>query len=254
MFKFRGIEVTSGKLLYKLRSCFLFIFVFKDFFKFKKLAKNARFSLSFIDSQPCLKDNTLSTPVERHYFYHPAWAARILAGLKPEFHTDISSTVNFCQIVSAFIPVRFYDYRPLEVSIDGLCCGHADLVNLPFKDGEIKSLSCMHVVEHVGLGRYGDAVDPEGDLKAIKELGRVLAPGGSLLFVVPIGGKPRIQFNAHRIYTYAQITDYFSGLTLQEFALIPDSHIDGDLVRNAPKELSDKQRHGCGCFWFIKKS
>lgn len=252
MFKYKGTEITPRKVFYKLKSWFLLIYIYKDFLKFKKLMNDARFPLLLSDAQPCLIDNTSTTAVERQYFYHPAWAARILAVLKPEYHVDISSTISFSQIVSAFIPVRFYDYRPLEVNIENLICGKADLVKLPFKDGEIKSLSCMHTVEHVGLGRYGDAIDPEGDLKAMNELKRVLAPGGSLLFVVPMGGTPRIQFNAHRIYTYDQIIESFSGLTLKEFALIPDSHVDGDLVRNASRDLVDAQRHGCGCFWFVK--
>lgn len=254
MFVYKGIKITPRNLLYKIRSWILLAFIYKDFLKFKKMDGNSRFSLSLLDAQPCLKDNTSTTSVERHYFYHPAWAARILANLKPDYHVDISSATSFSQIVSAFIPVRFYDYRPLEVTIDNLTCGKADLVNLPFKDGEIKSLSCMHTIEHVGLGRYGDKMDPDGDLKAMKELKRVLAPGGSLLFVVPLGGKARIQFNAHRIYTYDQIMDYFSDLTLKEFALIPDLHTEGDLVRNATRELANSQRHGCGCFWFVKNN
>jgi hypothetical protein len=61
----------------------------------------------------------------------------------------------------------------------------------------------MHVIEHIGLGRYGEALDPDGDLKAIRELVRVLAAGGNLLVVVPVG-RPRIQFNAHRIYDYVE--------------------------------------------------
>ena len=76
--------------------------------------------------------------------------------------------------------------------------GYADLANLPFEINSVQSLSCMHTVEHVGLGRYGDPIDPDGDLKAIKEIKRVLAVNGNLLFVVPIG-KPKIVYNAHRI-------------------------------------------------------
>jgi hypothetical protein len=45
----------------------------------------------------------------------------------------------------------------------------------------------MHVVEHVGLGRYGDPIDANGDAQAIKELKCVLWPGGVLYFVVPTG-------------------------------------------------------------------
>ena len=109
----------------------------------------------------------------------------------------------------------------------------------------------MHVVEHVGLGRYGDPIDPEGDLKAIAELIRVLAKGGNLLFVVPIG-KPKLMFNAHRIYSYSQIVSYFEELELVEFSLIPDSIETGGFIHNATQEMADSQIYGCGCFWFRK--
>jgi SAM-dependent methyltransferase len=107
----------------------------------------------------------------------------------------------------------------------------------------------MHVVEHVGLGRYGDSLDPEGDRKAMAELGRVLAPGGSLLFVVPIG-RPRLRFNAHRVYAYGQIADAFRDLELVEFSLIPDDAPSVGMVRRATPEQADRQEYGCGCFWF----
>lgn len=106
----------------------------------------------------------------------------------------------------------------------------------------------MHTVEHVGLGRYGDQLDPSGDLKSIAELKRVLKPGGNLLFVTPVG-KPRIEFNAHRIYSYEQILEYFSPLTLNEFSLIPDA---GGLISNADPAMVKDQRYACGCFWFKK--
>ena len=109
----------------------------------------------------------------------------------------------------------------------------------------------MHVVEHVGLGRYGDPIDPDGDLKAVAELKRVLAPGGSLLFVVPTG-RPRLQFNAHRIYAYRQVMDAFRGLDLVELALVPDKARDGGLARGASEALADAQSYGCGCWWFRK--
>jgi SAM-dependent methyltransferase len=106
----------------------------------------------------------------------------------------------------------------------------------------------MHVVEHIGLGRYGDPLDPNGDLRAMAELRRVLAPGGSLLFVVPVG-RPVIMFNAHRIYAYDQVVRYFGDLTLRQFALVPDDPRYG-LVEDATPQLADAQRYGCGCFWW----
>jgi Uncharacterized protein conserved in bacteria len=211
-----------------------------------------RFALNWKERLPCLNDKTITTAFDRHYVYHLAWAARILSQTRPESHVDISSSLFFSATVSAFLPVRFYDYRPAPLGLDGLSCDAADLSGLPFADESVSSLSCMHVVEHVGLGRYGDPLDPDGDLKAIAELKRVLAPGGDLLYVVPTGGTALIMFNAHRIYTYEQTLEYFEGLELTEFALIPEDPDDGGLVRGATKELADRQKYGCGCFWFRK--
>ena len=145
--------------------------------------------------------------------------------------------------------VKFYDSRPAPLLMSGLETGRADLCALDFADGSVQSLSCMHVVEHIGLGRYGDTLDPDGDLKAIAELKRVLAPGGSLLFAVPTG-KPRIFFNAHRVYAYRQVREYFSELELKQFALIPDNACEAGIVNDAPEALADAQNYGCGCFWF----
>jgi SAM-dependent methyltransferase len=154
-------------------------------------------------------------------------------------------------MLSAFIPVRFFDYRPPELQLSDLTLGQTDLLQLPFAAGTIQSLSCMHVVEHVGLGRYGDPLDPLGDHKAMKELARVLAPGGCLLFVVPVG-RPRLRFNAHRIYRFRQVREAFLGLDLKEFALIPDNPVNGGLVMNPAETVVDSQNYGCGCFWFVR--
>ena len=186
-----------------------------------------------------------SVEIDRHYIYHTAWAARILSEMLPEKHVDISSSIHFNTLVSAFVPIDFYDYRPAELAMSGLVAGFADVTQLPFEDDSIPSLSCMHVVEHIGLGRYGDEIDPQSDLKAISELKRVLS--GELLFVVPVG-KPVVVFNLHRIYSYEQIVTSFSGLELIDFSLLTDS---GDFV-DGTKELSDQQNYGCGCFRFRK--
>jgi SAM-dependent methyltransferase len=178
-------------------------------------------------------------------------AAEIILKEKPEKHYDIGSILSFSTMLSAFLPVEFYDYRPVEIKLSNLKTKHADLLSLPFKDNSVKSISCLHTLEHVGLGRYGDPLDPDGDLKAIKELIRVLAPGGTLLIAIPIG-RPKIEFNAHRIYSYDQIFKYFNSLVLKEFSLIPDNAIETGIISLATKKDSDEQNYGCGCFWFKK--
>ena len=204
-----------------------------------------------VTEYPCLDDNTNITPIEPHYTYHPAWAARVLAQTNPSKHIDISSTTNFSNIASAFIPFEFYDYRQAHIHLSNYTSGKADLTNLHFESNSIESLSCMHTVEHIGLGRYGDPLDVNGDLKAMKELQRVLKINGILLFVVPIGN-PRIEFNAHRVYAYGAIIENFNDLVLKEFSLIPDDFESVGYITNPPVELINKQHWGCGCFWFTK--
>ncbi|MDD5570110.1 MAG: DUF268 domain-containing protein [Bacteroidales bacterium] len=225
----------------------------EEFEQFRKLESKTkkRFELTKKDITPYLDDKTSSTPFDTHYTYHPAWAARILNKTKPGLHIDISSSVSFCTMVSAFIPVKFYDYRITKLKLPGLECGQADLTSLPFENNSVLSLSCMHVLEHIGLGRYGDDMDYDGDLKAINELKRVLAINGNLLLVVPVG-KPIIQFNGQRIYSYEQILEHFNDLKLIEYSLIPDNVADVGILKNASNEISSKQEYGCGCFWFKK--
>lgn len=213
-----------------------------------------RFTLNKEDIQLFLNDATLQTAFDRHYIYHPAWATRIILEAKTAVHVDISSTLHFCSMLSAWLPVKFYDYRPAALQLTGLTCDAADLTALPFEDQSILSLSCMHTVEHIGLGRYGDPLDYDGDLKAMKELARVLATGGSLLFVVPVGHTSVIHFNGHRVYRPDAVQTVFEeeGLQLKEFVLIPEEPHDGGLVKNPSEELLAKQSYACGCFWFTK--
>lgn len=223
----------------------------EEFNRFVQLSGPApRLKVGAGDIKPKLSDRASVTPIDRHYTYHPAWAARVLAKTRPSKHVDISSIVNFCAIVSAFVPVEFYDFRPAPVELDGLCTGAADLTQLHFPSDSIASLSCMHVIEHIGLGRYGDPIDPDGDLKAIGELVRVLAHGGDLLVATPVG-RPRVEFNAHRVYDHEAFASYFAPLKLVEFALIEESGEAG-LIVSPPDDVVRAESYGCGCFWFRK--
>ena len=194
--------------------------IWDDMSKFIESSSLQRFNLITDEHFFFDTDNMQQTNFDAHYIYHPAWATRIIKKINPSKHVDISSTLHFSTILSAFMPVEFYDYRPASLFLSNMKCDFADLTQLPFEDNSISSLSCMHTIEHIGLGRYGDTIDYDGDIKAISELKRVLAINGNLLFVVPIGEEAKIFFNAHRIYTYQQIITYFSELELMEFSLI----------------------------------
>ncbi len=227
----------------------------KSLKSFKKLipenGSSERHKIETAELYPCLGDDTSNTGFDPHYLYHISWASRCVREISPAKHVDISSHVHFVSTLSAFIPVDFYDYRPAQIKLSDLTPGAADLLALPFENDSIESLSCMHVIEHIGLGRYGDPLDPDGDIKAINELKRVLAPGGNLLFVVPVG-RARLMFNGHRIYSYEQIAQYFDGFDLKSCSIVPDDWSNG-ISENPTPEFVNSQEYGCGLFWWQKK-
>lgn len=224
----------------------------RDLMKFRAEAKAQGLPVPKLKHLRPINDEATSfTGFDTHYVYHTGWAARMLEREKPVRHVDIGSSLFFISIASAFQPLEHYDYRPPQFTMPNVTVGAADLMNLPFEDGSLPSLSCMHVVEHCGLGRYGDALDPAGDRRACAELARVLAPGGLLLFVTPVG-QPAIHFNAHRIYSFEAIISMFAGLALEHFSLITDKRDGATLVFDAEPARVAKQRYGCGCFAFRK--
>jgi len=199
---------------------------------------------------PRLDEDTETLNFDRHYVYNVGWAARILAETKPTKHVDISSLDYFVSVASAFVPIDFYEFRRTPIKgLTGLTCGTADLTSLPFADNSIISLSSLHVIEHIGLGRYGDTVDAGGDRRAAAELSRVLALGGQLLMAAPCG-KPQLIYNGQRIYSYQMMMDLFPNLKLREFSLL--SCLTYDFIRNADPKLVEQEIGGCGCWWFTK--
>ncbi len=241
----------AKKIYWTGKNVLLFPFLLVDLIAFKRHDATHRFSLRLKNIYPQIFDKTTLTGFDRHYVYHTSWAVRKVRDINPSVHVDIASSLYFPGLLSAFIPVEFYDYRPAPLHLSGLTTAHADLTDLHFADNSIASLSCMHTIEHIGLGRYGDPIDPDGDVKACAELARVLQPGGSLIFVTPVGKEAMIQFNAHRIYTYDLVTTLFPTLRLKEFSYVPEFGPDGIHEHADPAELNT-ERYACGLFVFQK--
>jgi hypothetical protein len=202
----------------------------------------------FGDCMPQLHDRVATTPFDAHYFFLNAWAMRRIVALAPKSHVDIGSAVQFTSMLSAVIPTAFVDYRPLPARCEGMKSIAGDITALPFADGSLASLSCLHVAEHVGLGRYGDPLDPQGTRRAAAELARVLAPGGSLFFGLPVGVE-RTCFNAHRIHAPETVSGYFEALELLEFSGVRD---DGSFIERAQFEEFANEAYACGMYWFRK--
>jgi SAM-dependent methyltransferase len=201
------------------------------------------------DLYPCLEDRTATTPFDPHYFYQAVWATERLVALRPAAHVDVGSELRWVALLAAWFPVTFIDIRPAPVRVANFETQAGSILQLPYADRSVASLSCMHVIEHVGLGRYGDSLDPQGSIKAARELQRVVAPGGHLFLSTPVGRK-RTCFNAHRIHPPHEVVEWFDALRLVEFGAVSD---DGAFRPQAEPAAFEAATYGCGLFRFQRQ-
>ncbi|HLO79802.1 MAG TPA: DUF268 domain-containing protein [Chitinophagaceae bacterium] len=188
--------------------------------------------------------------VPAHYFLQDIWAAHFIYSNSIKQVVDVGSRLDgYISHLLPFCLVTFIDIRPLDLEIHNLKVVTGSITNLPFTNDSIKFLSSLHVIEHIGLGRYGDQVDPLGHLSAAKELSRVLAPGGTLILSTVVGNE-RLCFDAHRIFDPATVLSIFDELKLEQFCLIDDK--GEHVIENATIELGRACNYGCGIFIFKK--
>jgi SAM-dependent methyltransferase len=204
--------------------------------------------IEFINTYPCIFDKTQTTGFDSHYFYQDVWAFKKILHTKVDSHVDVGSRVDFVGFLTAITHVTFIDIRPLVIELENYEFKSGNIICMPFKNDSVESISCLHVAEHIGLGRYGDALDPLGTKKACIELSRILAPKGNLFFSLPVG-KPRLCFNAHRIHSPRQIVDYFGDLSLIELSGIND---DGKFIKDVDISILEESNYACGLFHFLK--
>jgi SAM-dependent methyltransferase len=169
---------------------------------------------------PCIWDATLDTPIEPTYFYQDSWAFDLIVKAKPRSHIDIGSHHKYVALLSKVVPLTMVDLRPLSLEMESIKFVQGTILDLPFPDGSIESLSSLCVIEHIGLGRYGDPLDPLGSLKACNELARVIKPGGNLYISVPVEDNPKTYFNAHRSFNEGLFLGQFSDFTVRDRAYV----------------------------------
>ena len=209
---------------------------------------NRSLQSKWADMYPCLGDWTTTTPFDSHYFYQGAWLARKLRMESPLKHVDVGSSVMMLSVISAYVETEFVDLRPIDTNLSGLIARPGSILSLDFLDDSVPSISCLHVIEHIGLGRYGDPLDARGSIKAAAELQRVLSRGGRLYLSLPVG-RERVCFNAHRVHSPSSVIRMFGKLRLIEFSWVDDV---GRFHNNASHHMAEGQDYACGMFLFEK--
>lgn len=201
---------------------------------------------------PILKDRSEEAgTVDHHYFHQDIWVARAIMTHAPNEHYDVGSRLDgFISHLLVFRTVKMIDVRPLAIEVPGLefVRGNAtDLSMIP--DDSIESLSCLHAIEHFGLGRYGDPIDPQAPRKAASEFVRVLKPGGRLYLSTPCGPRNQLHFNAHRVFDPSRILEMFSPLKLVRIDGTLNDHV---MHSNVSIDFLKKKHYSLGIFIFEK--
>jgi SAM-dependent methyltransferase len=205
----------------------LFVDYARDFSAYRRSNTHELLTNDRLVWYPCLGDAEASNPIEPIYFTQSCWCARKVFDAAPARHVDVGSSVVMLGIMAQGIPTVFVDIRDIPMTVPGLTYVEGSILSLPFEDDSIESLSSICVIEHIGLGRYGDPIDAEGSEKALSELARVLSPEGNLYITVPVDDVDRVYFNAHRAFTPERMAELFArhGLTATESLYLYDMEL-----------------------------
>jgi hypothetical protein len=200
---------------------------------------------------PCLEDRYSESGTARgHYFHQDLLVARKIFANNPALHVDIGSRIDgFVAHVASFRTIEVLDIRLLSSNVRNIKYEYCDIMgDLPESLSEYcDSLSCLHALEHFGLGRYGDPINYDGHLVGFNNLYKILKHAGTLYLSVPIGPL-RMEFNGCRVFSMT----YLLKLIADKYQIISFHFVDdrGDLFEDVELTENDiVQNYGChsGC-------
>ncbi len=204
---------------------------------------------------PIFKDKFNQAGSISSYFWQDLWAARKIYKNNPKIHYDIGSRIDgfVAHLLSFRDKVNLIDIRPLDRSVDGLNFIQSDATSLEnISNNSIESLSALCSLEHFGMGRYGDSIDPEACYKCFRAIVRKMKSGGNLYISVPVG-KEHIEFNAHRVFYASTIIHEFNGCELMEYSCTHDGYIEYNIPINKYDDDYSLGGGRFGLFYFRKK-
>lgn len=160
--------------------------------------------------KPCMHDWTdAAGATASEYFWQDLRVARLVFEHSPRRHLDVGSRLDgFVAHVASYREIEVVDVRPLRRPIPGVGFIQLDVSDRAAVESfrhsippskQVDSLSCLHAIEHFGLGRYGDPVMPNAYAVGISNMSGLIADGGRLYLSTPIG-RGRVEFNANRVF------------------------------------------------------
>jgi SAM-dependent methyltransferase len=191
-----------------------------------------------------------------HYFHQDLLVAGLIHAAQPDRHVDIGSRIDgFVAHVAAFRRIEVMDVRALaDTGHDNIAFLQRDLMNPSVDAADMAdSVSCLHAIEHFGLGRYSDPINPDGHKHGFRNIWKMVRPGGRLYMGFPIGKANEVHFNAHRVFGPRDIFSWCDDVTttnLERFDYVDDAgrlHRVVDLLGAGVDVV-----HGCGIYTLRK--
>lgn len=209
-----------------------------------------------IEIRPCLHDWHEEGGTHDEYFWQDLYVAQQIFHATPKKHVDIGSRVDgFVAHIASFRAIEVFDIRPITADIPNVVFQQADLMNpslLP--ENYCDSLSCLHALEHFGLGRYGDAISVFGHETGLQNIIHLLQSEGVFYLSVPIG-QARVEFNAHRVFDPHEILRLadMNGLLLEAFAWVQSGILTQSSHPEQDCAVLACSRYALGIFTFRKQ-
>jgi SAM-dependent methyltransferase len=229
----------------------------KDFIKMKKMLRqtnNASFRI--LKFYPVFGEKRSHNSIPWNYFFQDLWVAQLILQNNPIKHVDVGSRIDgFVAHIATFRQIEVYDIRSVRNDIPNVKFVQVDLCSEKFHFADYcDSISSLHVIEHLGLGRYGDRIDPDAYVKGLRNITKALKNDGLFYLSVPIG-KQRIEFNAHRVFSASYIIELLKPYyKLENFGYINDQSLffPNVSITDSGFDNSFGCFYGCGIFIFRK--
>lgn len=225
-----------------------------DVKEYQRLNKRLNFVIQEKYMWPVIKDKYSYAGTIGNYFWQDLWAARLILESGIQSHFDIGSRLDgfISHLLAARLDVTMIDVREFPEKIEHLHTIVDDATTLhQIPDESIESMSALCSLEHFGLGRYGDPVNPEACFQCFDNIQKKLKKGGRLYISLPIG-KERIEFNAHRVFYAHTVIKCFSSLKLTEFSCATADKIEYNVDIHKYDDDLHNGEYRYGLFVFMK--
>lgn len=148
-------------------------FIERDKILYQKLNRRKNFEIQTDYMWPVIGEKYAENGVMGNYFWQDLWAAQKVVKSGVKEHYDIGSRIDgfVAHLLAAGIKVNVIDIRPFPAQVENMYTIVDNATTLEqFEDDSVLSMSALCSLEHFGLGRYGDPIDPEACFKCFNNI------------------------------------------------------------------------------------